>query len=156
MLLIVPRWVPLSRNTVIVTENELFNTSAQIKTDLHVGICNVYYIRSLDHVFLLLSSLYVFTNINVTLFAENEIVDLGVFFIVGISTLSGCGSPDQLDRLPELPAAEEKRLRRAAQILQQRLVLRQWLATHRLQHTYSKYVFEFTFIVLLPKSGVQV
>ncbi|XP_050561937.1 apoptosis-resistant E3 ubiquitin protein ligase 1 isoform X1 [Spodoptera frugiperda] len=56
----------------------------------------------------------------------------------GISTLSGCGSPDQLDRLPELPAAEEKRLRRAAQILQQRLVLRQWLATHRLQHTYSK------------------
>ncbi|KAJ8730496.1 hypothetical protein PYW08_001909 [Mythimna loreyi] len=56
----------------------------------------------------------------------------------GISTLSGCGSPDQLDRLPELPAAEEKRLRRAAQVLQQRLVLRQWLATHRLQHTYTK------------------
>ncbi|XP_026733196.1 apoptosis-resistant E3 ubiquitin protein ligase 1 isoform X1 [Trichoplusia ni] len=56
----------------------------------------------------------------------------------GISTLSGCGSPDQLDRLPELPAAEEKRLRRAAQVLQQRLVLRQWLSTHRLQHTYTK------------------
>lgn len=62
----------------------------------------------------------------------------GVSQFSGISTLSGCGSPDQLDRLPELPAAEEKRLRRAAQILQQRLVLRQWLATHRLQHTYSK------------------
>nr|XP_049696666.1 apoptosis-resistant E3 ubiquitin protein ligase 1 isoform X3 [Helicoverpa armigera] len=56
----------------------------------------------------------------------------------GISTLSGCGSPDTLDRLPELPAAEEKRLRRAAQVLQQRLVLRQWLATHRLQHCYTK------------------
>lgn len=108
---------------------------------------NVYYIRSLDNIFLLLSSLYVFTDVNI-LFAENEILDLSVF-IVGISTLSGCGSPDQLDRLPELPAAEEKRLRRAAQILQQRLVLRQWLATHRLQHTYSKYVFEFTFFVLL-------
>uniref|UniRef100_A0A2A4K2U1 HECT-type E3 ubiquitin transferase n=1 Tax=Heliothis virescens TaxID=7102 RepID=A0A2A4K2U1_HELVI len=62
----------------------------------------------------------------------------GVSQFSGISTLSGCGSPDQLDRLPELPAAEEKRLRRAAQVLQQRLVLRQWLSTHKLQHTYSK------------------
>ncbi|XP_026733198.1 apoptosis-resistant E3 ubiquitin protein ligase 1 isoform X2 [Trichoplusia ni] len=62
----------------------------------------------------------------------------GVSQFSGISTLSGCGSPDQLDRLPELPAAEEKRLRRAAQVLQQRLVLRQWLSTHRLQHTYTK------------------
>ncbi|XP_075974360.1 apoptosis-resistant E3 ubiquitin protein ligase 1 isoform X3 [Anticarsia gemmatalis] len=68
--------------------------------------------------------------------------DLGeykkLFREYGISTLSGCGTPDQLDRLPELPAAEEKRLRRAAQVLQQRLVLRQWLATHKLQHTYTK------------------
>ncbi|XP_059055440.1 apoptosis-resistant E3 ubiquitin protein ligase 1 [Achroia grisella] len=56
----------------------------------------------------------------------------------GISTLSGCGTPDHLERLPELPAAEEKRLRRAAHILQQRLILRQWLITHRLQHAYSK------------------
>ncbi|XP_049868280.1 apoptosis-resistant E3 ubiquitin protein ligase 1 isoform X2 [Pectinophora gossypiella] len=62
----------------------------------------------------------------------------GVSQFSGISTLSGCGSPEQLERLPELPAAEEKRLRRAAQVLQQRLVLRQWLATHRLQHAYSK------------------
>ncbi|XP_075974359.1 apoptosis-resistant E3 ubiquitin protein ligase 1 isoform X2 [Anticarsia gemmatalis] len=62
----------------------------------------------------------------------------GVSQFSGISTLSGCGTPDQLDRLPELPAAEEKRLRRAAQVLQQRLVLRQWLATHKLQHTYTK------------------
>ncbi|RVE50746.1 hypothetical protein evm_004656 [Chilo suppressalis] len=58
--------------------------------------------------------------------------------VAGISTLSGCGSPDAVDRLPELPAAEERRLRRAAHVLQQRLVLRQWLATHRLQHAYSK------------------
>ncbi|CAG9129246.1 unnamed protein product [Plutella xylostella] len=54
-----------------------------------------------------------------------------------ISTLSGCGSPEQLERLPELPASEERRLRRAATLLQQRLVLRQWLVTHRLQHAYS-------------------
>ncbi|XP_045494960.1 apoptosis-resistant E3 ubiquitin protein ligase 1 isoform X2 [Colias croceus] len=56
----------------------------------------------------------------------------------GISTLSGCASPEHLDRLPELPAAEEKRLRRAAQVLQQKLVLRQWLATRSLQHVYTK------------------
>ncbi|CAH2077178.1 unnamed protein product, partial [Iphiclides podalirius] len=62
----------------------------------------------------------------------------GVSQFSGISTLSGCGSPDALERLPELPASEERRLRRAALILQQRLVLRQWLATHRLQHAYSK------------------
>nr|XP_037870320.1 apoptosis-resistant E3 ubiquitin protein ligase 1 isoform X2 [Bombyx mori] len=62
----------------------------------------------------------------------------GVSQFSGISTLSGCGTPDQLDRLPELPAAEEKRLRRAAQVLQQRLVLRQWLSTHKLQHVYTK------------------
>ncbi|XP_028158786.1 uncharacterized protein LOC114351679 isoform X2 [Ostrinia furnacalis] len=56
----------------------------------------------------------------------------------GISTLSGCGSPEQLEGLPELPPAEERRLKRAALVLQQRLVLRQWLATHRLQHAYTK------------------
>ncbi|CAH2108696.1 unnamed protein product [Euphydryas editha] len=56
----------------------------------------------------------------------------------GISTLSGCGSPENMERLPELPASEERRLRRAAHVLQQRLVLRQWLATHKLQHAYSK------------------
>ncbi|XP_045534642.1 apoptosis-resistant E3 ubiquitin protein ligase 1 [Papilio machaon] len=62
----------------------------------------------------------------------------GVSQFSGISTLSGCGSPEALERLPEMPAAEERRLRRAALLLQQRLVLRQWLVTHRLQHAYSK------------------
>ncbi|XP_050668968.1 apoptosis-resistant E3 ubiquitin protein ligase 1 isoform X2 [Leptidea sinapis] len=56
----------------------------------------------------------------------------------GISTLSGCASPEHLDRLPELPPHEEKRLRRAAHVLQQKLILRQWLSTHALQHVYSK------------------
>ncbi|XP_045768225.1 apoptosis-resistant E3 ubiquitin protein ligase 1 isoform X2 [Maniola jurtina] len=62
----------------------------------------------------------------------------GMSTFSGISTLSGCGSPENMERLPELPAAEERRLRRAAHVLQQRLVLRQWLATHKLQHAYSK------------------
>ncbi|XP_060803597.1 apoptosis-resistant E3 ubiquitin protein ligase 1 [Amyelois transitella] len=70
---------------------------------------------------------------------QNDLGDYKKLFRdYGISTLSGCGTPDTLDRLPELPAAEEKRLRRAAQVLQQRLVLRQWLMTHKLQHAYTK------------------
>lgn len=68
--------------------------------------------------------------------------DLGeyskLFREYGLSSLVGCGTPEQLDQLPELPAAEEKRIRRAAQQLQQRLVLRQWLITHELQHAYSR------------------
>lgn len=62
----------------------------------------------------------------------------GISTFSGISTLSGCGTPDHLEKLPEMPASEEKRLRRATQVLQQRLILRQWLITHRLQHAYSK------------------
>ncbi|XP_063624690.1 apoptosis-resistant E3 ubiquitin protein ligase 1 [Cydia splendana] len=98
-----------------------------------------------------LCSLTYLTNVVLTEIFEDETAqveewldqnDLGeykkLFKEYGISTLSGCGSPEQFDRLPELPAAEERRLRRAAQVLQQRLVLRQWLATHRLQHAYTK------------------
>ncbi|KAG7305871.1 hypothetical protein JYU34_008414 [Plutella xylostella] len=70
---------------------------------------------------------------------QNELGDYKKLYKdLGISTLSGCGSPEQLERLPELPASEERRLRRAATLLQQRLVLRQWLVTHRLQHAYSR------------------
>ncbi|XP_068632769.1 apoptosis-resistant E3 ubiquitin protein ligase 1 [Battus philenor] len=70
---------------------------------------------------------------------QNELGDYKKMYReYGISTLSGCGSPEALERLPELPASEERRLRRAALVLQQRLILRQWLATHRLQHAYSK------------------
>ncbi|XP_076250945.1 apoptosis-resistant E3 ubiquitin protein ligase 1 isoform X1 [Rhynchophorus ferrugineus] len=39
----------------------------------------------------------------------------------------------QPEELPELPALDEQRLREAAAALQQRLVLRQWLARHGLQ-----------------------
>ncbi|XP_047530174.1 apoptosis-resistant E3 ubiquitin protein ligase 1 isoform X1 [Vanessa atalanta] len=70
---------------------------------------------------------------------QNDLGDYKKLFKdLGISTLSGCGSPENMERLPELPASEERRLRRAAHVLQQRLVLRQWLATHKLQHAYSK------------------
>lgn len=70
---------------------------------------------------------------------ENELGEYkDVFRELGIVTLDGCGSPDQLERLPALPAADERRLRRAAQLLQQRLVLRQWLLEHRLHHAYSR------------------
>ncbi|XP_021704031.1 apoptosis-resistant E3 ubiquitin protein ligase 1 isoform X1 [Aedes aegypti] len=55
----------------------------------------------------------------------------------GISSLSSCGDPD---RLPELPPGDEQRLQRAALNLQQKLILREWLKEHRLQHYYSRLV----------------
>lgn len=56
-------------------------------------------------------------------------------FVAGISQLTQCG---QLGELPELPAPDEERLQRAAALLQQRLVLRQWLTKHNLHHHYPK------------------
>ncbi|XP_034174237.1 apoptosis-resistant E3 ubiquitin protein ligase 1 isoform X1 [Osmia lignaria lignaria] len=53
----------------------------------------------------------------------------------GISTLASCG---EVDALPELPAQDEERLQRAARLLQQRLVLRQWLTDHGLHSHYQK------------------
>ncbi|XP_049826095.1 apoptosis-resistant E3 ubiquitin protein ligase 1 isoform X3 [Aethina tumida] len=53
----------------------------------------------------------------------------------GISQLSQCA---QLGELPELPATDEQRLQEAALVLQQRLVLRQWLAKFALQHYYPR------------------
>ncbi|XP_055594596.1 apoptosis-resistant E3 ubiquitin protein ligase 1 isoform X2 [Uranotaenia lowii] len=55
----------------------------------------------------------------------------------GISSLSSCGDPE---RLPELPPGDEQRLQRAALNLQQKLILREWLKEHRLQHHYSRLV----------------
>lgn len=60
---------------------------------------------------------------------------LNIGFVAGISTLSSCGDPD---RLPELPPSDEHRLQRAALILQQKLILREWLKENRLQHHYSR------------------
>ncbi|XP_061930085.1 apoptosis-resistant E3 ubiquitin protein ligase 1 isoform X1 [Apis cerana] len=53
----------------------------------------------------------------------------------GISSLASCG---EVDALPELPAQDEERLQRAARLLQQRLVLRQWLTDHGLHSHYQK------------------
>lgn len=44
----------------------------------------------------------------------------------------------QLGDLPELPASDEDRLQKAAVLLQQRLVLRQWLIKHNLQLYYPR------------------
>lgn len=54
---------------------------------------------------------------------------------IGISSLASCG---QLGALPELPPQDEERLQRAARLLQQRLVLRQWLTDHGLSTYYQK------------------
>lgn len=56
-------------------------------------------------------------------------------FRLGISQLAQCG---QLGDLPELPASDEQRLQKAAALLQQRLVLRQWLTKYNLQHYYPR------------------
>jgi len=56
---------------------------------------------------------------------------------IGISSLSSCGDPE---KLPELPPGDEQRLQRAALHLQQKLILREWLKEHRLQHHYSRYI----------------
>ncbi|XP_022903432.1 apoptosis-resistant E3 ubiquitin protein ligase 1 isoform X1 [Onthophagus taurus] len=53
----------------------------------------------------------------------------------GISQLAQCG---QLGDLPELPAPDEQRLQKAAALLQQRLVFRQWLSKNNLQHHYPR------------------
>lgn len=54
----------------------------------------------------------------------------------GISSLSSCGN---VQTLPELPPGEEVRLQRASKILQQKLILREWLKENRLQQYYSRY-----------------
>lgn len=57
--------------------------------------------------------------------------------VPGISQLVQCG---QLGDLPELPAPDEQRLQKAASLLQQRLILRQWLTKYDLQHHYPRWV----------------
>ncbi|XP_020287983.1 apoptosis-resistant E3 ubiquitin protein ligase 1 [Pseudomyrmex gracilis] len=73
--------------------------------------------------------------------AEQWLTEIGLaqyrslFRKKGISTLASCG---EVDALPELPAQDEERLQRAARLLQQRLVLRQWLTDHGLQNYYQR------------------
>lgn len=66
---------------------------------------------------------------------EYNILNTIIYLVAGISTLSSCGDPE---RLPELPPSDEHRLQRAALILQQKLILREWLKENRLQHHYSR------------------
>ncbi|XP_043473097.1 apoptosis-resistant E3 ubiquitin protein ligase 1 isoform X1 [Leptopilina heterotoma] len=73
--------------------------------------------------------------------AEQWLVEIGLeqyrqlFRENGISSLASCG---EVDNLPELPPQDEERLQRAARLLQQRLVLRQWLADHGLHNYYQR------------------
>ncbi|XP_054264411.1 apoptosis-resistant E3 ubiquitin protein ligase 1-like [Macrosteles quadrilineatus] len=57
----------------------------------------------------------------------------------GISSLVSCAT---LEELPELPAHDEERLQRAARLLQQRLILRQWLQSLSLQHHHHRLLQE--------------
>ncbi|CAB3359356.1 Hypothetical predicted protein [Cloeon dipterum] len=53
----------------------------------------------------------------------------------GISTLVSCA---QLEQLPDLPSEDQERVRRAARVLQQRLILKQWLTHHNLAQHYQR------------------
>ncbi|KAF4518827.1 hypothetical protein B566_EDAN008156 [Ephemera danica] len=49
-----------------------------------------------------------------------------------------CAQLEQLERLPDLPSEDQERVRRAARVLQQRLILKQWLGHHSLTHHYQR------------------
>ncbi|XP_023722301.1 apoptosis-resistant E3 ubiquitin protein ligase 1 isoform X3 [Cryptotermes secundus] len=69
---------------------------------------------------------------------ENDLQQYQTYFRErGISSLVNCA---QFEDLPELPAHDEERLQRAALLLQQRLILRQWLIDHGLQHHYQRLI----------------
>ncbi|XP_055858941.1 apoptosis-resistant E3 ubiquitin protein ligase 1 isoform X2 [Episyrphus balteatus] len=74
-------------------------------------------------------------NVDLWLDENNLTIYKSLFREKGISSLSSCGDPE---RLPELPPGDEQRLQRAALHLQQKLILREWLRDHRLQHHYSR------------------
>ncbi|XP_059473505.1 apoptosis-resistant E3 ubiquitin protein ligase 1 isoform X2 [Neocloeon triangulifer] len=56
----------------------------------------------------------------------------------GISTLVSCAQLEQLEQLPDLPSEDQERVRRAARVLQQRLILKQWLTHHSLAQHYQR------------------
>ncbi|CAH1403854.1 unnamed protein product [Nezara viridula] len=57
----------------------------------------------------------------------------------GISSLVSCAT---VEDLPQLHPHDEERLQRAARLLQQRLILRQWLYDHGLQHHHHRLLQE--------------
>ncbi|KAL1139791.1 hypothetical protein AAG570_006768, partial [Ranatra chinensis] len=61
------------------------------------------------------------------------------FFFAGISSLVSCTT---VEELPELPPQDEERLQRAARLLQQRLILRQWLHDLGLHHHHHRLLQE--------------
>lgn len=73
-------------------------------------------------------------NVLVTSFTES-------FF--GVSGIGSLVSSATVEDLPELHPHDEERLQRAARLLQQRLILRQWLTEHHLQHHHHRYALTF-------------
>ncbi|XP_046612589.1 apoptosis-resistant E3 ubiquitin protein ligase 1 isoform X2 [Neodiprion virginianus] len=75
--------------------------------------------------------------------ADQWLADIGLkqyrslFKKKGISSLANCA---EVEALPELPHHDWERLQRAARLLQQRLVLHQWLTEHGLHNHYQKLV----------------
>lgn len=70
------------------------------------------------------------SNLRKNIFFVNYFLIKNKTIILYISGISLFTPPEEL---PELPAPDEQRLREAAAVLQQRLVLRHWLARHGLQ-----------------------
>jgi hypothetical protein len=52
-----------------------------------------------------------------------------------------CAQLEQLEQLVDLPSEDQERVRRAARVLQQRLILKQWLTHHNLAQHYQRSVF---------------
>jgi apoptosis-resistant E3 ubiquitin protein ligase 1 len=71
------------------------------------------------------------------------------FFVPGISTLVSCAQLEQLEQLVDLPSEDQERVRRAARVLQQRLILKQWLTHHNLAQHYQRSVFFFLYCLHL-------
>ncbi|XP_014274256.1 apoptosis-resistant E3 ubiquitin protein ligase 1 isoform X1 [Halyomorpha halys] len=71
---------------------------------------------------------------------ENKLNHLKKLFKhLGISSLVSCAT---VEDLPQLHPHDEERLQRAARLLQQRLILRQWLYDHGLQHHHHRLLQE--------------
>lgn len=90
---------------------------------------------------LLFTFLYYFINLSTLKFHRFHSIMMKIYndylLSAGISSLASCGTVE-VEHLPQLPAGEEQRLQRAAQQLQQRLVLREWLRHFRLHQYYQR------------------
>lgn len=112
-----------------------FNISKSL-TDFVIWQNSIYIeIEKFSYETSLYESIFYYKFYNHSVLHNTSDIILRYFFSTGISSLTSCGTPEEL---PELPPHDEQRLRRAARLLQQRLVLREWLVSHRLHHAYTR------------------